>query len=151
MLKKLKQFFFGVSPEDSTKSTKQSLQLAAAALLIELSRADFQQKPEEQAAIETALHNKFNLDKRAVTELLTLAEQESREAAGLYPFTSLINQYYSTPQKHRLLRALWQVAAADGDISKYEDALIRKIADLLYLPHSQFIRAKIEVLEMGCE
>ena len=49
-------------------------------------------------------------------------------------------------EKFVLIKTLWRVAAADGDIHRYEDHLIRRIADLLYVPHSDFIRAKLEVL-----
>lgn len=145
MLSKIKQFFSEqLSPSDEANS-EQAIQLAAAALLIELSRADFQQQPEEQAAIESALKRKFSLDPTQLAELVQLADQEAREATSLYQFTRLINDHYSPEQKFQLVTALWQVAIADGNISKYEDHLIRKVAELIYLPHSEFIRAKLAV------
>ena len=145
MLAKIKLFFSEqLSPGDE-RSPEQAIQLAAAALMIELSRADFQEQPEEQAAIEAALNRKFSLDAGQLAELVQLAEQEAREATSLYQFTRLINDHYSPEQKFKLVTALWEVAFADGDISKYEDHLIRKVAELIYLPHSEFIRAKLAV------
>jgi uncharacterized tellurite resistance protein B-like protein len=38
---------------------------------------------------------------------------------------------------------MWQVAYADGVISAHENHLMRKIADLLYIPHSDYITAKM--------
>jgi uncharacterized tellurite resistance protein B-like protein len=149
VLAKIKLFFSEqLSPGDQ-RNPEQAIQLAAAALMIELSRADFQQQPEEQAAIETALNKKFTLDPRQLAELVQLAEQEAREATSLYQFTRLINDHYSPEQKFKLVTALWEVAFADGDISKYEDHMIRKVAELIYLPHSEFIRAKLAVKEQA--
>jgi uncharacterized tellurite resistance protein B-like protein len=40
---------------------------------------------------------------------------------------------------------MWELAFADGDLSKYEEYVIRKVADLIYVSHSEFIRAKTVV------
>ena len=123
------------------------MQLASAALLIELSRADYTRDSREQQAIETALKKTFELDEQQLSTLIELAEEENNEATSLYQFTSLIKDNYSAEQRFELVKLLWQVAIADGEISKYEDHLIRKIADLIYLPHSEFIKAKLYVVE----
>lgn len=147
MLLKIKQFFITQLVLEEEKDPEAQLQLAAAALLIELSRADYRRDPEEQAAIETALTRRFGLQPRQLQELVALAEEQNQEATSLYQFTSLIKDSYSAEQRYELVKMLWEVAEADGEISKYEDFLIRKIADLIYVPHSEFIRAKLEVLE----
>lgn len=146
MLLKIKQFFITQLVLEEERDPESQLQLAAAALLIELSRADYQRDPEEQAAIERALTKRFNLQAEQLQDLVTLAEEQNQEATSLYQFTSLIKDHYSAEQRFELVKMLWEVAEADGEISKYEDFLIRKIADLLYVPHSEFIRAKLEVL-----
>ena len=146
MLASIKQFFNSHLHQDQGQDNGHRLQLAAAALLIELSRADYQQDPEEQQAIEAALQKAFTLDDEYLQDLVRLAETENAQATSLYPFTSLINEQYTDQQRFDLVKMLWQVAIADGEISKYEDHLIRKIAELIYLPHSEFIRAKLAVL-----
>ena len=146
MLEAIKAFFSTELSADSHNNEHCKIQLAAAALLIELSRADFQRAPQEQAAIETALQQAFKLSDEQLTKLIDLAEQENRNATSLYQFTNLIKDEYSLEQRFQLVKILWQVAMADGDISKYEDHLIRKIADLIYLPHSQFIQAKLAIM-----
>lgn len=132
---------------NSSEKQQQTLQMAAAALLIELSRADYKQDINEQLAIESALNKCFTLDPAQLKELITLAEQENNDATSLYQFTSLIKDNYSEQQRYNLIKMLWQVAVADGEISKYEDHMIRKVADLIYIPHNQFIKAKLEVLK----
>lgn len=146
MLVSIKAFFSAELSLESSENEQCKIQLAAAALLIELSRADYQREPEEQAAIEAALKKGFDLDDAQLATLIDLAEQENQDATSLYQFTNLIKDEYSAEQRFELVKMLWQVAIADGEISKYEDHLIRKIADLIYLPHSQFIKAKLEVV-----
>ena len=147
MLDKIKQYFSNELALDDSNNAEHSLQLACAALLIELSRADYQQDEAEQQAIEKALNKSFALSGEELKTLITLAEEENREAISLYQFTNLIKDNYSPEQRFELVKMLWQVAIADGNIDKYEDHLIRKVADLIYLPHSEFIRAKLAVLE----
>lgn len=149
MLAQIKQFFSEQLAPAAQQDPEQATQLAAAVLMIELSRADFQKKPEEQAAIEAALNKKFSLESSQLAHLIELAEQEAREATSTYQFTRLINDHYSPEQKYKLVKVLWEIAFADGDISKYEDHLIRKVAELIYLPHSEFIRAKLAVQNQG--
>ena len=146
MLVKIRQFFITQLAIEEEQDAQSQLQLAAAALLIELSRADYNRDISEQQAIESALSKAFSLDPVQLNELVTLAEQENQEATSLYQFTSLIKDEYTPEQRFELVKMLWQVAIADGEISKYEDHLIRKVAELIYLPHSDFIRAKLEVL-----
>lgn len=149
MLDKIKRFFSEHLDVDAQQTPQQAMEMAAAALLIELSRADFEHSPEEYTAIKKALRERFQLSGEQLESLIALAEEQNREATSLFEFTRLVNEHYSTEQKFALLQALWEVAAADSDISKYEDHLIRKIADLIYLPHSEFIRAKLSVLSKG--
>ncbi len=147
MLVKIKEFFSAqLAIDESQTDPQQQLQLAAAALMIELSRADYNRDVEEMAAIERALTKTFDLKSEQLAELIQLAEEENKEAVSLYQFTTLIKDHYSAEQRFELVKMLWQVAVADGHISKYEDYFIRKIADLIYLPHSEFIRAKLAVV-----
>lgn len=149
MLQKIQAFFASqiAINTDTGGDPQHKLQLAAAALLIELSRADFEKSPEEYLAIERALKQKFSLSEQEINDLIALAEEENSQATSLYEFTKLINEHFEPEQKFALLTALWEVAVADGDISKYEDHLIRKIAELIYVSHSDFIRSKLDVLE----
>ncbi len=144
MLEKLKALFAVEAP--STAQSERRLQLAAAALLIELGKADYVRDSREQDAIIAAIRSCYDLDEATVAGLLADAERASANATSLYEFTSVINQQCSEAEKFSLIQQLWRVAAADGNIDKYEDHLIRQIAELLYVSHPQFIRAKLTVL-----
>jgi uncharacterized tellurite resistance protein B-like protein len=38
---------------------------------------------------------------------------------------------------------MWKVAYADGELDKHEENIIRRIADLLHIRHSEYIRCKL--------
>jgi uncharacterized tellurite resistance protein B-like protein len=88
----------------------------------------------------------FELDASQTAELLTLAEQDANEATSLFEFTRLINKHFDAEQKQHFVELLWHVALADGEIDKYEDHLVRKVADLIHVPHLSFIRAKHDAM-----
>ncbi|HBM10131.1 TerB family tellurite resistance protein [Pseudomonas sp. Choline-3u-10] len=143
MLKALKSLF-DRSGED--QPTGHSVEVAAAALLIEVGRADYESDADEQKAIIEAIRLGSGLEDGELESLVASAQESAERSTSLYEFTTLINAQYSMDEKFVLIKTLWRVAAADGDIHRYEDHLIRRIADLLYVPHSDFIRAKLEVL-----
>lgn len=144
MLSKLKELF--TLPEPSRENVEQRQQLAAASLLIELGKADYRRDEREQATIVEAVRVCFQLDDATIAELLAQAEIASNRSTSLYEFTSVLNEHCSDAEKFELIRQLWRVAAADGNIDKYEDHLIRKVAELLYVSHQDFIRAKLEII-----
>lgn len=143
MLKALRALFDTAVREDHGAH---GLQVAAAALLVELGRADYRTGAAEQAAIVDAIRRASGLRDDELDALVAAARHSSAQSTSLYEFTSLINEHYAADEKFALIRALWRVAAADGEIHKYEDHLIRRVAELIYVPHSEFIRAKWQVL-----
>ena len=145
MLNKLSRFIErhlqpadGVSPALSDHQK----QLAVAALLVEVAMADHQFSEVELQNLGAILERKFSLAHDELTELISLAKNETNRATSLHQFTQLINQYCSVEEKFNLMKAMWEMAYADGNLDKYEDYIIRKVADLIYVPHTEFIRAK---------
>ena len=57
----------------------------------------------------------------------------------------LINKRFGPARKAQFIEQLWRVAMVDGNIDMYEDHLVRKLSDLLYVPHADFILAKNRV------
>jgi len=149
MLDALREFFDkhlgdgAATPEDR----RRSLELAAAALLVEVARIDGAIKPEEHAALLRAMREKFALSDSEAQNLLDLAEEEMQHAGGYYPFTSLINQNFSQKQKEHLVELMWRAAYADNDLSADELHVIRKIAGLLYVADNEYILAKLRAKE----
>ncbi len=147
MIDRIRQFFETHLTPDSQGGGSQEhrLRLACAALLIEVARADYEVTAEEMAVISRAVRKTFGLSAAETVELIQLAEEEAEGASSYHEFTSLINDNYSKAQKIQLLERLWEVVFADAEMEKYEEYLVRKLADLLYVPHSQFIATKLRV------
>ena len=123
------------------------LGLATATLLMEVARADSRISEEERQTVGRLIERHFSLPPASTREIMASAEHESRYATSLYPFTRLINRTCSPEEKVQIIGMLWQVTCADGHVDKYEEYLVRKIADLLYVPHRDYIRMKLEVLD----
>ena len=142
MIKALKALF-EVPAEETPEQRQHRMQLAAAALLIETARADFNQGAEEEAALATLLSKSLRLDASEVQKLINQATAQVDESTSLYEFTRVINDHYTPQQKQQLIYAMGTVAYADGDIDKYEEHLIRQVAELTYVAHEDYIRAKL--------
>ena len=142
MIRALKKLF-EAPPGESEEERRQRLRLAAAALLIETARADFTQGADEQAVLETLLCDSLGLTKSSVQELVAQASEQLDTSTSLYEFTRVINDHYNAQQKLELVGAMWKVAYADGDLDKYEEHLIRQVAELTYVPHAEYIRVKL--------
>ena len=131
--------------EPDRAETEHAYQLATAALLMEISRADREIHDSERETVTRAIRRTFDLGEKETRTLVALAEQEAEDATSLYDFTRLINENFDDRQKQRVVELLWQVAFADGNADNYEEHLIRRIADLIHVPHRGFIRAKLAV------
>ncbi|MCM5703600.1 TerB family tellurite resistance protein [Larsenimonas salina] len=143
MFQKIQRFFDQmIVMRDAHGGTEISLELATAALLCEVVRADHAIEESEIVAMEAMLKRRFSLDEQALDELMALAREESEAAVDHYQFVRLINEHCSFEQKFELVRAMWTLAYADGEIDPLEEARIRTLSTLLFLSHSDFIRAK---------
>ena len=152
MIKKITQFFdnkLGFSSKEDESSHEDKLQLATAALLLEIARSDFDIAEEERLSIADSLKTTFKLSESELNELLDLAEQEVKEAVSLHQFTRLIHDNYTPADKKEIIKLLWTVAYADNVLDKYEEALIRKVSDLLYVTHKDFTHAKSQAKSMA--
>jgi uncharacterized tellurite resistance protein B-like protein len=145
MILKIKQFFeqyIIVTDDINEDELEHQLQLACAALMIEILYADYSVDENELSSLRRVLQDNFNLNKEEAENLIQLAEEERAQATDYYQFTSLINEFYTQQQKRELVTRLWQMAYADHSIHKLEEHLVRRLADLLHVPHSAFIQSK---------
>ncbi|MEJ2454576.1 MAG: TerB family tellurite resistance protein [Candidatus Thiodiazotropha sp.] len=149
MFNKLQNFFNTyLSPDHAggTDDTAQRMRLAVAALLFEIAFSDFDSVKSERQMILQIVAKAFMLSPEEAETLLTLAESEHQASTDYFQFTRLINQHYTAQQKVDLVESLWHVAFADGELHRYEEHVIRRLADLLYVSHTDFIAAKHRAL-----
>lgn len=144
MLNKLSDFLSTIiAPASAGERPEHTLQLATAVLLIEVMRSDAESTDEEQAAVLSILKQRFQLADAEVAQLSELGHQAAKAANDLHQFTILINRELELSEKVRIIEYMWQVAYADRKISAHENHLMRRIADLLHIPHGDNVAAKM--------
>lgn len=121
--------------------------LAVAQLLIEIARADLRVQDGELGVVREHLMQAYGLSEGQLDGLLTQAARAVDASTSLYETVQQLNRRFGPEQKAGLIRALWQVAYADQRLDAYEEALLRRMADLLYVPHEVFIREKLRLLD----
>lgn len=148
MLNQLKLFFEQhIALPAPNQLTEENLRLACAALFIEMMGMDDKEQAEEHDMILSRIKDMFSLSVEQATTLISLAAQERELATDYFQFTSLINKGFTQEKKVRLIKTLWQIAYADGQLDKHEEKMVRKMADLLHVPHLDFIKTKIQVID----
>ncbi len=145
MFNAIKNFFDEHLSTESVQETGHDLKLATAALLIEMMQQDHKVLPEEREAVKASLKQKFDLDDEETDQLFELAAEEAGEATDFHQFTNLIARHYSAEQKIKVVEYLWTVAYADGHCDPQEEHLVRRLSDLIYVPHREMIRARHKV------
>jgi uncharacterized tellurite resistance protein B-like protein len=138
MISKLLAFF----QQEEIKTESHKPELAAAALLVEIMNADHDVSPAESESIKNILLDTLLINADVADELLATAKKEVHEATDLFQFTGVINTSYSYEEKVSLIESLWKVAYSDKQLDKYEEHMVRRIADLLYVSHSDFMQTK---------
>ncbi len=121
------------APAAAAGSPDHEVRLAACALLLELAHADDEFSPAERRHVEEAIVRHFGVDRAGAVELMALAQDRLGEATDLHQFTSVIARHYDEGQRMVLAEVLWRVVYADGELSRHESYLMRKLANLLEL------------------
>ena len=123
----------------------QAIRMAIATLLMEVARSHADISELERQAVQRLIETHFALPTDVSRTISSAAEHEAEHATSLYPLTSLINRECSQQDKRQVVKMLWEVSLADGHLNRHEEHIIRRIADLLHVPHREFIRAKLQV------
>jgi uncharacterized tellurite resistance protein B-like protein len=149
MLRALKAFL-GRDAEATVVSTRErELKLATAVLLVEVARADFTEQGLEIETVTGLLEQHLGISRAETEALVAEARSEADTQATLQGFTRQLHEELDREEKLRILEMLWRVALSDGTLEKHEDHLIRKVAGLLYVSHSDLIRVRNRVAERG--
>ncbi|WP_417761806.1 TerB family tellurite resistance protein [Shewanella sp.] len=142
MIAKLKQFLSELQETPNPEQQAHQLRLAAACMLLEVVFADEEMSADEASMLPTLLAQTLDIETTEAQSLIEEAKQRGSAATSLFEFTSVINDNFSIKQKQQLVLAMWQIAYADGHLCQYEDQIIRRCADLLYLKHSELIQLR---------
>ena len=145
MLKKIKSLFTKTSEEVSEKEqVSQKIDKTCAALIIEVALADKVFDKSEVDLLKEMLLKSYSLEAKDVQDLIENAEKAVQESTSLYEYTREVNDNFDYESKLNLLDQLWRIAFADGHLDKYEEHIVRKIADLIHISHNDFIQSKLK-------
>ncbi|MCK2149922.1 MULTISPECIES: TerB family tellurite resistance protein [Marinobacter] len=141
MLDQLKKLFAAPASENQEPDNHQ-LAVAATALMVQLSRADHNEDERELQTIVDCAVKAHQVTRDEAEAILKDALDHADDATSMYEFTGQINEHLDQNAKQSLLESIWRVAFADGRIDKYEEHLIRRMADLLHLNHREYMQAR---------
>jgi uncharacterized tellurite resistance protein B-like protein len=146
MLKAIQKYFDTYITAEENIDVDHQLKLATTALLIEMMLQDDDVAEQEIITIKDSLRITFDLTETESQTLFELAEVEQRNSTDYHQFTRLIAKNYTKEQKCQVIENLWKVAYSDGQLDSLEEHMLRRISDLIYVSHSDFIRIKHQVL-----
>ncbi|MBB1268532.1 TerB family tellurite resistance protein [Shewanella sp. SR44-3] len=118
------------------------LNLATVSLLIEVINADDHISPDEITHLLDVLQTRFNLSAEQAKALFEQGQQAHHNATSLFEFTEQINAHFNLEQKQTLVLSMWELSFIDDTLCQYEDQIIRRVADLLHLKHSELIQLR---------
>lgn len=127
--------------------TSLDIERVSAILLVEIARSDHEINIQERQAIAKALAATSALDSAELNELIDEAFANADNVISLHAHVSLINDSFKRHDKLALVEQMWRVAFADGNVDGYEEYTIRKLCDLLYIKHRDYLQAKLRVAE----
>ena len=139
---------FGVSDIEASEDNDEArIQHATAVLLVEIARADHERLETEHAKMLSSLKQCFGLSTEDAEALLARAETASENSVSLHEFTSVLHAELSYVEKENIVEMLWRIALADKVLDKYEDYMVGKISELLYIARGDVIRLRNRVYE----
>ena len=131
-----------VTDEASSQSRDAAIRMATATLMIDVARADHVFEESEFDRVLELVTSHFELDAEQAAELVVAASEKAEDLVSAHEFTQVLHKYLDEDEKARIVGLLWQIAYADGRLDKYEDSLVRKISDLLYVSRGRVMRLK---------
>jgi uncharacterized tellurite resistance protein B-like protein len=132
-----------ISAADIEADTRDAaVRLATAVLMVDVALVDSCFDETEFDRMLRLVKDHFGLDTQQAAELINAANAKADELVSVHEFTQLLHKHLSENEKARIVSLLWQVAYADGQLDKYEDSLVLKISDLLYVSRGRVMRLK---------
>ena len=135
----------GSGPQQAEADERHRIAVATCALMLEVAHADGEFSEEEERLLEQLINERFELSDQARDELIVLAHDKRHASVDLYAFTRVLNDEFTPDEKLELVTEMWRLVYSDGAMHHHEEYLLRRISDLLRIPHRKMIAAKLAV------
>lgn len=106
--------------------------VCAATLMVEAALSDGIYADIESEQIRSIIATSFGVDAQTARRMLNEAEMRAEQAVDHHRFTNVVKQL-PLEERERLVENLWKVVFADGEEAPEEEAMVRKLADLLHV------------------
>jgi uncharacterized tellurite resistance protein B-like protein len=130
------------SAETDQATRQQALRMATAVLMVNVARADHVFDESEFDSVLQLAQAHFGLEAEQAAALFNAANEKVDDLVSVHEFTQLLHEHLDEDEKARIVAMLWRIAYADGRLDKFEDALVLKIGDLLYVSRGLVMRLK---------
>ena len=128
--------------EISAADREAAIRKATAVLMLDVARADYVFEDSEFERVLELVERHFGLSPEEAVQLVNDAGDDAEDLTSVHQFTELLHEHLGETDKARIIALLWQIAYADGRLDKYEDSLVLKISDLLYVSRARVMRLK---------
>lgn len=118
------------------------IELTAAVLAYEVARSDGDISDSELKVLMEEIEIIANKVGKKNSEIFDLIELYSRDSVSFYEFVYDINKNYSKDEKIELLKFVWRIAYADGNLDVNEEKFIRRLADLIKIKDMEVLKLK---------
>jgi uncharacterized tellurite resistance protein B-like protein len=118
-------------------ATDLELRAATAVLLIEAAYGDTQYVWREHRTIANGLERDFGLGRREVLDLLGRANEIRPPVVKLADVTEVIRERFTSEQRKEVLRLVWRVIEASGDVEEWEEGFADHVARALGLSREE--------------
>lgn len=133
---------FNASQDEPEQDRDSAIRLATAVLMVDVARADNDFDETEFQKVLNLISQRFRLAGEDAVRLANSADERAEEIVSIHEFTQLLHENLDEAEKAEIVRLLWEVAYADGRLDKFEDSLVLKISDLLYVNRAAVMRLK---------
>jgi uncharacterized tellurite resistance protein B-like protein len=137
-------------PADEDRDARErerAIRRATAVLMLDVALADKVFDARELAHLRELAQAHFGLEPAEADELIAAAREEAEQLVSLHEFTHFLHNNLSHDEKADIVGMLWRIAYTDGELDKYENALVLKISDLLYVSRGRVMRLKHDAAE----
>lgn len=145
LIAKIRAQFERGAERESPEGRADGVRRATAVLLVEAIRADHDATAAERVALVALLQQHFGMTRADADALVAEAEHAADKSVSLYDFTRVLNEALDAGEKLGVVELLWRASLADGHLDKYEDYLVGKVAELLYVSRGDVVRLRNRV------
>jgi uncharacterized tellurite resistance protein B-like protein len=146
MFDRLRALFEEGAGHEVAANHADELEVAVAALLVEIAGVDDSLDEAGRRLIRQLLERRFGLSAEQAATLEAAAERRANESAQLFGFARTITENLPRERRLDVIELLWEVAYADGVLDPLEDSLLRRIGGLIDVSDHERGAARLRVL-----